>query len=66
MLVWFYYLLYAMRVPATHAVRKHAMDPATNALMATLLMSCALSGAMAPNAAVWIPSDAKLLNPHKA
>ena len=55
-----------MRVPATQAVRKHAMDPATYALMATPLISAALSGAIWLMAAVWMPREARLLKPHKA
>ncbi len=43
-----------MRLPAMHAVRKHAMDPATNALAATRARSGRRLGAIVDSAAIFI------------
>ena len=55
-----------MSAPATQAVRKHAIVPATKALSATSEMSPFRSGASVPSAATCMPMAAGLEKPQRA
>ena len=53
-------------LPAMQAVMKQAILPATKALNATWARSDCRLGAIVDSAAIWVPMDPGLENPHKA
>ena len=57
---------YLQHLPATHAFMNDAVLPAINARNATCAKSLCRSGAMVANAAIWVPIDPGLANPHNA
>jgi hypothetical protein len=55
-----------MSDPATQAVMKQAMEPATKALKAIRATSDLREGAIVPMAAIWIPMEAGFEKPQRA
>ena len=55
-----------LHLPATHAFMNDAVLPAIKARNATCAKSLCRSGAMVANAAIWVPIDPGLANPHNA
>ena len=58
--LWHYFQV-SISMPATQAVRKQAMEPATKARKATLARSPLLDGAIVLRIAIWIPEKKFLL-----
>ena len=55
-----------LHLPATHAFMNDAVLPAIKARKATCAKSLCRSGATVANAAIWVPIDPGLPNPHNA